>query len=137
MTVLAGDIGGTNSRLALYQVAPGAAPRPLFERSYPSGSHHALDDIADQFLLDAAAALDGRVGRGKGIGAACIAVAGPVEHNICRATNLPWIVDGRSLATRLGIDRVVLVNDFHAAALGVTAVGSEFLASFAPSPGKL
>ena len=43
---------------------------------------------------------------------------------MCRATNLPWIVDGRTLAPRLGIARVTLVNDFYAAALGVTAVGA-------------
>jgi glucokinase len=134
MNVLAGDIGGTNSRFALYEAPPGAAPRPLFERTYPSGSHHSLDDIADQFLLDAAVKLEGRVGRGKGIRAACVAIAGPVENNICKATNLPWTVDGRSLATRLGIDRVRLVNDFHAAALGVTSVGSDALAPLGGSP---
>src|SRR5689334_5800039 len=37
MTVLAGDIGGTNSRLALYDAAPTATDRPVFDRSYPSG----------------------------------------------------------------------------------------------------
>jgi glucokinase len=134
MTVLAGDIGGTNSRFALYDVQPGAVPRPLFERTYPSGSHHSLDDIADQFLMDAAVKLEGRVGRGKGIRTACIAVAGPVENNICRATNLPWTVDGRSLATRLGIERVRLVNDFHAAALGVSGVSPDWLAPLGGSP---
>jgi len=46
---------------------------------------------------------------------------------MCRATNLPWIIDGRALAQRLGIPRVTLVNDFQAAALGVTAVGSDQL----------
>ena len=134
MTVLAGDIGGTNSRFALYESANGGPPRPLFERTYPSGSHHTLDDIADIFLSAASEKLEGRVGRGKGVDSACFAVAGPVENNICRATNLPWIVDGRSLATRLGIERVRLVNDFHAAALGVTAVGSEWLAPLGGSP---
>jgi glucokinase len=126
--VLAGDIGGTNSRLALYEVAPTPAARPLFERTYPSASHGSLDDIAETFLSAAATALDGRVGHGKGVGAACLAVAGPVENNICRATNLPWVIDGRALASRLGIEQVRLVNDFHAAALGVTVVGSESLA---------
>jgi glucokinase len=134
MTVLAGDIGGTNSRFALYEATPGAVPRPLFERTYPSGSHHSLDDIADEFLSAAGEKLEGRVGRGKGIRAACIGIAGPVENNICKATNLPWTVDGRSLATRLGVERVRLVNDFHAAALGVTAVGSDWLAPLGGSP---
>jgi glucokinase len=137
MIVLAGDIGGTNSRLALYEASPTIATPPLFERTYPSASHGSLDDIAEAFLAAASAALDGRVGRGKGVSAACLAIAGPVENNICRATNLPWVVDGRSLATRLGVARVRLINDFRAAALGVTAVGSESLAPLggpAPTP---
>jgi glucokinase len=126
--ILAGDIGGTNSRLALYESAPTAADTPLFERKYPSGSHGSFEDIAETFLAAAATALDGRVGKGKGVSAACLAIAGPIENNICRATNLPWVVDGRSLAPRLGIERVRLVNDFYAAALGVTVMGPEWLA---------
>jgi glucokinase len=133
-TVLAGDIGGTNSRLALYQPRPGGAGTPLYERSYPSGSYPSLEDIADAFLAAAAAALEGRVGKGKGVSAACLAVAGPVENNICRATNLPWIVDGRSLAARLGVERVLVVNDFHAAALGVLAVDPDWLSPLGGSP---
>jgi len=134
MTVLAGDIGGTNSRLALYAATPTAADKPAFERSYPSGSHGSFEDIAEAFLAEAAKALDGRVGKGKGVSAACLAIAGPIENNICRATNLPWVVDGRSLASRLGIERVRLVNDFHAAALGVTVMGPDWLAPLGGSP---
>src|SRR5512133_2541868 len=128
MILLAGDIGGTNSRLALYEATPIVVVTPLFERTYPSTSHGSLDDIADAFLVAASSALDGRAGKSKGVSAACLAIAGPIENNICRATNLPWVVDGRSLAARLGIERVRLINDFHAAALGVTAVGSKWLA---------
>jgi glucokinase len=134
MTLLAGDIGGTNSRLALYEAPPTGADRPLFDRTYPSASHASLDDIAETFLLAAGTALDGKVGKGHGVSSACFAVAGPIENNICRATNLPWVVDGRSLAARLGIERVRLVNDFHAAALGVTAVGRDWLAPLGGSP---
>jgi glucokinase len=134
MIILAGDIGGTNARLALYEATPQIAAEPLLERTYPSAAHGSLEDIADAFLADATAALHGGVGRGKGVSAACLAIAGPVENNICKATNLPWIIDGRSLATRLGVDRLRLVNDFHAAALGVTAVGPEWLAPLGGMP---
>jgi glucokinase len=48
--VLAGDIGGTNTRLALYAVAPGSAARLLFDRVYPSKAHPSLDDIVEIFL---------------------------------------------------------------------------------------
>jgi glucokinase len=132
MIVLAGDIGGTNARLALFEVAAGAvaAPgafRPIFERTYPSKSQPSLDEIAETFLRAAEAETKGRVGKGRGIDGACFGIAGPIENNLCHATNLPWIVDGRALATRLGIPRVTLVNDFSAAALGVTAVAARDL----------
>jgi len=120
MTVLAGDIGGTNSRLAIYDVpATGLrGVKPIFEQTYPSAAHPSLDVIAEKFLTAAA----GAVGARAGVASGCFGIAGPIEHNICRATNLPWVVDGNALAQKLGIARVVLVNDFHAAALGVTAV---------------
>ena len=113
-----------------------AASAPLFERSYPSRSYRALSEIADEFLGAAEVALDGRVGRvGRGVHAACLAVAGPIENNILRATNLPWTIDGRVLATHLGIDRVTLVNDFFAAALGAVAVEPQWLAPLGGTPG--
>jgi len=129
MIVLAGDIGGTNARLALFEARPRAGERPelkpLFERTTPSRSQASLDEIAESFLraAEAEGPTQGRVGKGRGIDGACLGIAGPIENNRCHATNLPWVVDGRALATRLGIPRVTLVNDFSAAALGVTAVG--------------
>jgi glucokinase len=129
MIVLAGDIGGTNARLALFEVAPARAGggalalTPIFERTTPSKSQASLDVIAEAFLRAAEIETKGRVAKGRGIDGACLGIAGPIENNRCQATNLPWVVDGRELATRLGIARVTLVNDFSAAALGVTAVG--------------
>src|SRR6187431_448451 len=132
MRVLAGDIGGTNTRLAIYEL-PDADVRglkPILEKTYPSAVHAGLEVIAEQFLAEARAQLGGSAG----LAAACCGIAGPIENNICRATNLPWVVDGRALSQRLGIDRVVLVNDFTAAALGVTAVSSTDLASLGGGP---
>jgi glucokinase len=125
MTVLAGDIGGTNSRLAIYAV-PAAGLRgvkPIFVQTYPSAAHASLDIIVEKFLEAAAGAIGDRAS----VDNACFGIAGPIEHNICRATNLPWVVDGNALGHRLGIARVVLVNDFFAAALGVTALGPDEL----------
>ena len=52
MKVLAGDIGGTNTRLAIYDVvdAIGVAAKPMFEQTYPSAAHSSLDLIAESFL---------------------------------------------------------------------------------------
>jgi len=133
MTVLAGDIGGTNARLALFEaVAPGAPiGAPLFEQTYPSASRPSMDVIMEEFLSAAGAKLGAASAR---ITHACLGIAGPIENNICRATNLPWVVDGKALSQRLAIPRVTLVNDFYAAALGVTAVSPEQLASLGGGP---
>jgi glucokinase len=125
MTVMAGDIGGTNSRLAIYDVPASGlrGVKPIFEQTYPSAAHASLDVIAEKFVVAAAAAIGARAEVDK----ACFGIAGPIENNICRATNLPWVVDGHTLSQRLGIARVLLVNDFHAAALGVTALDPDEL----------
>ena len=133
MIVLAGDIGGTNSRLALYsaeRTEGRLAFTSLHERTYASTAQPTLDLIVEGFLAEAQA----RTGQARAVARACLGIAGPVENNICRATNLPWVVDGGALATRLGIERIVLVNDFQAAALGVTAVGPSYLAGLGGAP---
>jgi glucokinase len=143
MIVLAGDIGGTNARLALFEVEPPSQPgvdarpklTPIFERTTPSKSHPSLDEIAEGFLRAAEAeGVVKQTGKGKNIDGACFGIAGPIENNRSHATNLPWIVDGRALATRLGIPRVTVVNDFSAAALGVTAVGPAQLVPLGGAP---
>jgi glucokinase len=142
MIVLAGDIGGTNSRLALYEAAFTGPPNgnhrphltPIFDRTYPSAVHTSLEEIAETFLMAAARQTDGRVERGRGIASACLGIAGPIENNLCRATNLPWMIDGRALEARLGITRVRLVNDFYAAATAVTSVAPEWLAPLGGGP---
>ena len=127
MIVLAGDIGGTNARLALYSVKRGADDKfeldPIFEHTYPSKTHPSLELIVEDFLNDAQT----QTGQARGITRACLGIAGPVENNICRATNLPWVVDGNALASRVAIERITLLNDFHAAALGVTSVAPTYL----------
>ncbi|HVV51431.1 MAG TPA: glucokinase [Polyangia bacterium] len=131
MTVLAGDIGGTNARLAIFDVsAGGALGAQLFEQTFPSPAYPSLDVIVDEFAVLAAA----KIGAAAKVSRACFGIAGPIENNMCRATNLPWVVDGRTLAQRLGIPRATLVNDFYAAALGVTAVGPDQLVALGGEP---
>lgn len=132
MKVLAGDIGGTNARLAIYDMegVDGRPATPLFEQTYPSAAHPSLDVIAESFLEAAASKLGGE----PKIERACFGIAGPIENNICRATNLPWVVDGRALSHRLAIPRVALVNDFYAAALGITAVRHDEMVALGGGP---
>jgi glucokinase len=135
--VLAGDIGGTNSRLALYdwagvqpQATAGDSYRLVFERTYPSVQQASLEAAGEHFLNDARAALGGPVVPER----ACLAVAGPIEGRTARVTNLKWLVDAQVVEDRLRIGHVRLANDFEAAAYGVTQLGPAHLVPVGGGP---
>jgi glucokinase len=109
--ILAGDIGATNTRLAWFEVSNGTLV-PGVARTYPSRQHASLDAIVTTFLAEA----PGRIRH------ACFGIAGPVREGHVQGANLPWVVDARSLALQLGLDRVLLVNDLEANAWGIAAL---------------
>lgn len=112
--ILVGDIGGTHARLALTEPD---STEPVAERIV------ATTDFAD-FESVLAAYLAGTPAK---ITAGCLAVAGPIEDSGRRArlTNLPWTLDCDALERRFAINRLALVNDFAAAAMGVTVAPAE------------
>jgi glucokinase len=107
--VLAADVGGTKTLLGLFR--PGARG-PVLEResSVQSRDYRSLATMIGEFLGQ---------GPKADIRAACLAVAGPVEGNKARLTNLPWSIDGARLAAAIGTPRLRLLNDVQAAALGM------------------
>jgi glucokinase len=105
---IAGDIGGTKTKLAVYPLD--SSPRaPLFEKTYPSQNYPSFELILRDFFQN----LDAKVER------ACFGVAGPVVGGRSQVTNLPWVVDTRGLEEALGIGRVFLLNDLEAIANAV------------------
>jgi glucokinase len=110
--VLAGDVGGTHSRLALCSVG-GGAPRPTVVEIIPSRSAATFGEILTLF----------RARHPEPVAAACIGIAGPVVGGRVTASNLPWTVEAGSLAKILGLPRVDLINDLEANALGIDALG--------------
>jgi glucokinase len=110
--ILAGDIGGTNTRLALVDGDP---RQPVALEIYPSGDHASLEEIVRAFLVAHPAEL----------AAACFGVAGPVRDGRVRVTNLAWPVDAASVAAALGLERVLLLNDLEANAWGIAALGPD------------
>ncbi len=118
--ILAGDIGGTKTRLALFDREHG--PRhPLVEVTYPSADYPDLQAVVAEFLA----------GKPAPTGAA-LAVAGPVADGRADPTNLPWDdVDGAALAQGLGLGSVILLNDLEAVAFGVTAIAPADLVTIA------
>jgi len=109
MTILlAGDIGGTKTLLALYR-STGQHLELLAEQRYSSAEWDHLTPMVQHFLGVAGRScpdLDGPPP------AACFAVAGPVQAGKARLTNLPWLLDQAAIAAETGIGRVELVNDF-------------------------
>lgn len=119
MMVLAGDVGGTKTALALAQGGS------IVERKvFPSAAFASLEELVREFLGP----------HSKDIARACFGIAGPVTENRVRTTNLKWIVDARNLERVLGIPRVTLVNDFHALAIGITVLPASDFACVNDAP---
>jgi glucokinase len=107
--ILAGDIGGTKTIVALFEDAGGGL-RVLREETFPSRSHEGLGQILEAFRArEPLPPLRG----------ACFGVAGPVLDGRCEATNLPWVIDAKALRGTLGLERVAVINDLVATAYGI------------------
>lgn len=106
MTALLADIGGTKARFAFANESGLGPVHELRTRDFP-GLAPALDCVL------VSEALKGSLDK------AALCVAGPVENGAARLTNCPWTVSAGAVASQLGIDGVVLVNDFAAIASGI------------------
>jgi glucokinase len=109
--ILAGDIGGTNSRLAIFDLQM----NKLHEQVYKNAGRSDLEGIIDEFLT----------GRSEPIDRACFAVAGPVSMGRVTLTNLSWQLDEQAMSERLKIARVALVNDLVGHAEGIEVLTPE------------
>ncbi|MEJ7731370.1 MAG: glucokinase [Polyangiaceae bacterium] len=110
--ILVGDIGGTNTRLAIYSGSPGRSAAPLAQSVQPSREHARFEDIARAFLGS---------WQGARPTVAVLGVAGPVREGTAKVTNLPWKLEERALQKALGIRRVSLHNDLVVGARGCLA----------------
>jgi glucokinase len=124
MFLLVGDIGGTNSRLALYEQQQGAVDEASLGRvpsvhakNYLNEKFAAFEDIVKAFLEEF-----GAVGK---VIACCMAVAGPIENNRVVMTNRDFVIDGSIISEAMGIPRVELINDFLANGYGCLCLNPE------------
>ncbi len=113
MHILAGDIGGTNTRLAWFD-SETQELQPRLERTYPSPAHASIEAILEQFL---------DLPDLPGIDRACLGVAGPVIEQRCETTNLPWRLDAAAINQRFGFRNTWLLNDLEANAWGLETLG--------------
>jgi glucokinase len=109
--LLAGDVGGTNTRLGLFAPSP-SRPSPVEVRTYATRDFPTLESMLTAFLADAGASpasIDG----------AAFGVAGPVVHGRAVLTNASWHIEARAVAESIGLDDVGLLNDLLAMAHAV------------------
>jgi glucokinase len=106
--ILAGDIGGTKTVLALYSQTSDGLLACEREEIFSSTDFADFNDILTAFLPT-----------GIQLRSACFGVAGPVVNQRCQTTNLPWILDAVALKRLLLTDKVRLMNDLEAMSLGM------------------
>jgi len=109
--ILAGDIGGTNARLALFDVRNGQF-NLVTATIFPSRNYSGLDQIVTEFVATS----------GVHPAQACFGVAGPVTNGEVETSNLPWKIQSRRLADELKLKQALLINDLEATGWGVGAM---------------
>ncbi len=106
--LLAGDIGGTKTKLAVFS-QEGGWRTPIATEIFPSANYTGLEVLVREFL----AKHDFKIER------ASFGVAGPVIEHAATITNLPWVMEERQLAKDLNIPTVNLLNDLESIAHAV------------------
>jgi glucokinase len=116
MKIVAADIGGTHARFAIAEIAGGrcnlGAPVTLKSTDF-EGLEAAWSGLPARF--DHALP-----------NAASIAIAAPIQGDVLAFINNDWKIRRTGLAARLGLEKLLLLNDFGAMAHGVAALGHEW-----------
>lgn len=107
--ILAGDIGGTKTVLALFSIDKGIEGGAISRTRFESGKYGSLETIIGEFLEQTGAKPK----------VACFGVAGPVNKQESKITNLPWSISGKDISRTFNIEKVVLINDLESIATAV------------------
>ncbi len=119
MVILAGDIGGTKTVLAIFD-----GTRCVIQKRFDSTAYATFEQLLAAFLLFCpTVSIDG----------VCIGVAGPIVAGDCQTTNLPWQLSCAQIRQQVNTSRVILLNDLEAAAWGVLALPEDAFASLNPN----
>ena len=117
--VVAVDIGGTHARFAIAEVENGRVLHLHDEITLKTAAHASLQTAWEDF--------GSQIGRPLPR-AASIAVAGPVQGEVLKLTNNPWVIRPAFIPRKLGAERYTLVNDFGAVAHAVAQLENECFA---------
>lgn len=108
MKLLAGDIGGTTSRFQWFDTEGSGHLSTLLY--YPSARFSSFTELLKTLYADSGILH---------VDVACFGLPGPVCDVDVTLTNLPWRINVHELKQQLALEKVTLINDFHAAALGI------------------
>ncbi|MFT4197227.1 MAG: glucokinase [Pseudoxanthomonas sp.] len=122
-SALLADIGGTNARFALADLASATPLLMDSVREYRVADFPSLADAAAHYLEETGASTQ------RGV----FGVAGRVDGDEARVTNHPWVISARRLRTSLGFEDVRLINDFAAQAMAISLLRPENLAQVGPA----
>lgn len=111
--ILAGDIGGTSTRLALFSIEQGKLVQAALKK-YHSRDHQALAEIVKVFTRE----------HPENVEHAAFGIAGPVRGGKVHTPNLPWTVDAEMLSQTIGVADVHLLNDLEANAHGIPVLSA-------------
>jgi glucokinase len=114
--ILAGDIGGTKTHLALFSLQ-GEKLQAEIKKTFSSKQYPGLEPVVAEFLADQQAS----------IGRACFGIAGPVVEGQVKTPNLPWVVNAAQITQTCKLSSVALLNDLEAAAYGIFTLESHEL----------
>ena len=128
MKIVAADIGGTHARFAIAELREGERPRIGAMGRYRTREHDGLASAWRAFARDAGEPLPA---------AASLGVAGPIDGEVVRFMNSPWVIDARLLPSELGIDRFTLLNDYGAVAHAVSVLAPDELEPITGPDGAL
>ena len=109
--LLAGDVGGTKTLLGLFAPS-GERPTSVEVGEFVTLDYEGLEPMVREFLR-------ARSVEPRAVQAACFGVAGAVTGQVARLTNVPWLVDGERVGSRLGVRKTILLNDLEALAFAV------------------
>lgn len=113
MKILAGDVGGTKTELAIFEsTQPGEAQ---FEMHFVNREQTSFEGILQHFMQDAQQKVEH----------VCIAVAGTIINGNCAMPNLSWTLDEATIKNVLFAKNVKLINDLEATAYGVLGLPSD------------
>lgn len=112
--ILAGDIGGTKTNLALFEFN-NEKLEILEEGTYSSQEFREAEELISDFINKHSIKVK----------QTCFSVAGPVINGSCKATNIPWNIESDLVSTKLGFENTWLINDLEANAHGITHLSED------------